>query len=130
MENTFGRWKGRFTRFSKRVDMCVTSIIPVTKASCILHNLCEIQNNNFLPKWECVNSSVEEPTLCGYNDNVTVDAEGTRSILANYFVTKNNLESSDLDWLLCHRAIVTLCINAGKGEGKGSGVNLSSFITH
>ena len=39
VENTFGKWKGRFTRFSKRVDMCVTSIIPVTKASCILHNL-------------------------------------------------------------------------------------------
>ena len=35
VENTFGRWKGRFTRFLKRVDMCVTSVVPVTKASCI-----------------------------------------------------------------------------------------------
>ena len=43
VENTFGRWKGRFTRFSKRVDMKVSTLVSVTHASCILHNLCELQ---------------------------------------------------------------------------------------
>ena len=43
VENTFGRWKGRFTRFSKRVDMEVSTLVSVTHASCILHNLCELQ---------------------------------------------------------------------------------------
>ena len=71
--------------------MCVTSIIPVTKASCILHNLCEMQNNNFLSKWEHVNSSVEEPTLCGYNDSATVDAEDTCAILADYFMSQRTI---------------------------------------
>ena len=89
-----------------------------------------MQNNNFLPEWEHVNSSVEEPTLCGYNGSATVDTEDTCAILADHFVTKNDLETSDLDWLLCHHAIIPLRINAEKGEGQGSGVNLSSFITH
>ena len=51
VENTFGRWKGRFTRFSKRVDMEVSTLVSVTHASCILHNLCELQKNDFLPLW-------------------------------------------------------------------------------
>jgi hypothetical protein len=51
VENTFCRWKGRFTRFSKRVDMEVSTLVSVTHASCILHNLCELQKNDFLPLW-------------------------------------------------------------------------------
>ena len=51
VENTFGHWKGRFYRFGKHVDMEVTSLIDVL-ASCILHNICEIWKNDFLPIWE------------------------------------------------------------------------------
>ena len=51
-ENTFGRWKGRFIRFTKRVDIEVSSLGSIVVASCILHNICEVQNNVFLPHWE------------------------------------------------------------------------------
>ena len=87
VENTFGRWKGRFTRFLKRVDMCVTSVVPVTKASCILHNLCEMQNNNFLPEWEGVNLPMEEP-VCRHNDILATDAEDTRAALTDFFMAQ------------------------------------------
>ncbi len=87
VENTFGRWKGRFARFLKRVDLCVTSIVPVTKASCILHNLCEMQNNNFLPEWEGENLPLEEPT-CRHNDIVATDAEDTRAALTEFFMAQ------------------------------------------
>ena len=49
VENTFGRFKGRFKRFSKRVDMEVPSLVNVLVSTCILHNVCEAQNNEFLP---------------------------------------------------------------------------------
>ena len=51
-ENTFGRWKGRFIWFTKRVDIEVSSLGSIVVASCILHNICEVQNNVFLPHWE------------------------------------------------------------------------------
>ena len=41
VENTFGRWKGRFRRFLKRVDLTVNCITAVIAASCIMHNICE-----------------------------------------------------------------------------------------
>ena len=50
-----------------------------------------MQNNNFLPEWEHVNSSVEEPTLCGYNYSATVDAEDTHAILADYFMSRRTI---------------------------------------
>ncbi|XP_028514384.1 putative nuclease HARBI1 [Exaiptasia diaphana] len=52
LRHTFGRWKGRFRRLAKRVDMKVAYVTTVVAASCILHNICEMQNNPFLPYWE------------------------------------------------------------------------------
>ena len=40
VENTFGRWKGRFL---KRVDMAVSSATYLVAASCILHNIMRIK---------------------------------------------------------------------------------------
>ena len=35
IENTFGRWKGRFRRFSKRLDMEVPGVVNLISALCI-----------------------------------------------------------------------------------------------
>lgn len=86
VENTYGRWKGRFRRFLKRVDMGVNSLLPVTKASCILHNVCEEQKNAFLPEWVVRESSLEVPSASRHHDVLTGDAFDTRGALAEYFM--------------------------------------------
>ena len=86
VENTFGRWKGRFIRFSKRVDMEVSPLVTVVTASCILHNICEIQNNKFLSLWQVNNIGIEEPAefeVC--DDIIERDAVDIRAALAEYF---------------------------------------------
>lgn len=42
VENTFGRWKGRFRRFLKQIDMSVEGVIKVVAASSVIHNICEM----------------------------------------------------------------------------------------
>jgi hypothetical protein len=83
VENTFGRWKGRFTRFSKRVDMGVSALVSVTHASCILHNLCELQKNDFLPLWR--ENEFEDIAVAPVDDNVLSDAQSIRDALADLF---------------------------------------------
>ena len=48
VENTFGRWKGRFRRFLKRVDIGVGSASYIVAVSCILHNICELRRDDFV----------------------------------------------------------------------------------
>lgn len=86
VENTFGRWKGRFIRFSKRIDMEVSSLVNVTFASCILHNVCELQKNDYLPFWE-ENEVVQEVVADEIDeDNVLPhDPHHIRDTLTNYF---------------------------------------------
>ena len=89
VENTFGRWKGRFIRFGKRVDMEVQNIVIVVLASCILHNICEAQNNNFLPQWQ--NDDIREVAVSVDDIQEREEADGLdiREILADYFVWKH-----------------------------------------
>ena len=61
VETTFGRWKSRFIRFGKHVDMEVKNIVAAVLAPCILHNICEAQNNNFLSQWQ--NDDVHEVAM-------------------------------------------------------------------
>ena len=84
IENTFGRWKGRFVRFGKRVDMEVSSLVNVVHASCILHNMCELQKNNFLPYWEVV-GAIEELNEPEDEIEAAQDADNIRSVLTEHF---------------------------------------------
>ena len=83
VENTFGRWKGRFIGFSKRVDMDVPSLVIVAHASCILHNTCEIQKNEFLELW-ARNDLLREDEQ-PIESNEMSDANIIRETLADYF---------------------------------------------
>ena len=90
VENTFGRWKGRFRRFLKRVDMSVESATYTVAASCVVHNICELRRDDFLQEWlDDVREGNNQP------DNVVPqrldhesDASIIRNTLAEYFLTE------------------------------------------
>ena len=82
-ENTFGRWKGRFIRLTKRVDIEVSSLGSIVVASCILHNICEVQNNAFLPHWEL--QHVNDEVVMHIGDDNANDAVDIRDCLAQCF---------------------------------------------
>lgn len=84
-ENSFGRWKGRFITFTRRVDTEPSSLGSIVAASCILHNICEVQNNAFLPHWQLEKAHEETVVPVDY-ENAT-DAVDIRDCLAQYFVT-------------------------------------------
>ena len=87
VENTFGKWKGRFIRFSKTVDMEISSLVTVITASCILHNICQIQNNAFLPIWQIDNEAFEESVVFADDDIVNREATAIREALSEYFMS-------------------------------------------
>ena len=89
IENTFGRWKSRFIWFGKRVDMEVKNIVTAVLVSCILHNICEAQNNNFLPQWQ--NDDVHDVAMPVEDIQEREEADGLdiRAILAEYFTWKH-----------------------------------------
>ncbi|CAB3996356.1 Hypothetical predicted protein [Paramuricea clavata] len=84
IENTFGRWKGRFVRFGMRVDMEVSSLVNVVHASCILHNMCELQKNNFVPDWEVV-GAIEELNESEDEIEAAQDADNICSVRTEHF---------------------------------------------
>lgn len=51
MEHAFGRLKGRWRCLLKRNDTTMKYIIQQTAACCILHNLCEMQEEEFEEDW-------------------------------------------------------------------------------
>jgi hypothetical protein len=64
---------------SVHVDMEVKKLVIIVLASCILHNICEVQNNNFLPEWE---ENVNRQELAVPTDDVVEeDGENIREIL-------------------------------------------------
>ena len=85
VENTFGRWKGRYIRFTKRVDMAIPALVRVIHASCILHNICESLKNEFLPHWHNAEELAEESTTPSLDETHEQDAELVRSALTEYF---------------------------------------------
>lgn len=84
VENTFGRWKGRYIGFTKRVDMDITALVHVILASCILHNICEALKNEFLPNWDEAEEMIEEAGMP--MDELQQDAELVRNALTEYFM--------------------------------------------
>ncbi|KAJ8345803.1 hypothetical protein SKAU_G00299960 [Synaphobranchus kaupii] len=59
-KTAFGRLKGRWKFLAKRNDVAVGTISDIVAACCILHNVCELRRDRFLPEWDvrehaCVN---------------------------------------------------------------------------
>lgn len=86
VENTFGRWKGRFRRFTKHVDMDVEGVIKVAAASCVIHNICEMRNEPCFEEWlqQEFDDDVTATDGPGIGDQAGSDVRDT---LAAYFMT-------------------------------------------
>ncbi|RXM98775.1 hypothetical protein EOD39_12645 [Acipenser ruthenus] len=52
VENAFGRLKGRWRRLSKRCDIGISLVSDVVIACCVLHNVCEVRRELYLPVWD------------------------------------------------------------------------------
>lgn len=86
VENTFGRWKGRFRRFTKRVDMDVEGVIKVAAASRLIHNICKLRNEPCFEEWlqKRFDDDVTAADGPGIGDQAGLDVRDT---LAPYFMT-------------------------------------------
>ena len=83
VEDTFGRWKGRFPRLSKRTDMKVEGVIHLEAASCILHNISELRRDPLFNEW----FQPEDGNVpFKMNARERADASDTRNTLANLFI--------------------------------------------
>ena len=90
VENTFGRWKGRFRRFLKKVDMNVTNVCITVAASCILHNLCEISHEEIVDEWLIdvqASAAADNDEYLVQDLLVTPDSSDIRDALTDYFMS-------------------------------------------
>ena len=72
---------------SVHVDMEVKNLVIIVLASFILHNICEVQNNNFLLEWE---ESVNRQELAVPTDDVVEeDGVNIREILYLSFLCQD-----------------------------------------
>lgn len=61
----------------------VRTLNNIVLASCILYNICEIQNNEFLLQWEEFERA--EGVMVATDNVVQADANDIRNALADYF---------------------------------------------
>ncbi|KAK3573530.1 hypothetical protein QTP86_026997 [Hemibagrus guttatus] len=77
-ENAFGRLKGRWRCLLKRNDVDVAFMPDIVTACCILHNVCEMNKEDFLPEWTAdADEVLQQPDTDLYRDTVM---DGTRAI--------------------------------------------------
>ena len=87
VENTFGRWKGRFPRFSKRLDMEVDGAVEVVAAACVIHNICEMRKEPYFVEW--LREGFEQPEEEVIQDGPIDELPGSdvRDTLAAFFMS-------------------------------------------
>ena len=88
VENTFGRWKGRFRRFSKGIDMKVPGIVNLIAASCIHHNICEVPKNEVLEAWINEATALPQPDSLPIVLDEADDATDIRSAFKTFFMSQ------------------------------------------
>ncbi|KAK9979860.1 hypothetical protein ABG768_013268 [Culter alburnus] len=84
VENAFGRLKGRWRCLLKRNDCSTHKVKSLVIACCVLHNLCEMNGDEFREEW--VTSALNQPDGAL---SATVEAEGldARTALMQFLTT-------------------------------------------
>lgn len=60
VENAFGRLKGRWRCLLKRNDVNTALMSDVVAVCCVLHNICELNKEVYLPDWN-ITDDLQEP---------------------------------------------------------------------
>ena len=77
VEHAFGRLKGRWRCLLKRNDTTRQYIIQQTAACCVLHTLCEMQDEEFDEDWRVVpDMDHEHPDINGREDEEAAEDVG------------------------------------------------------
>ncbi|KAI1884492.1 hypothetical protein AGOR_G00226940 [Albula goreensis] len=84
-EVAFGRLKGRWRCLVKRNDLAVRTTTDNIIACCVLHNVCELRRDHFLPEW---NAPVDEQErLDVLDENEDAGSAGQASAIRDAVVT-------------------------------------------
>lgn len=72
VEKAFEHLKGRWRCLLKRTDVDYTFMPDIITACCILHNVCEMNEEDFLPQWSVMDSDevLPQPDTTLYRDTV------------------------------------------------------------
>ncbi|XP_046384664.1 putative nuclease HARBI1 [Ischnura elegans] len=82
VENAFGRLKGRWRVLLKAADVEVGKLVSIVNTCCILHNICEANNEPVWPEWiEEANDQFPQPGFENHGD-VYLDGVEKRLLLA------------------------------------------------
>ena len=69
--------------------MQVETLVNVTVASCIVHNICELKGNIFLEDWQPGAIPLgQPPVLIAVDGGMTTDATDVRDALSQYFASE------------------------------------------
>lgn len=79
VEHAFGRLKGRWRCLLKRNDTSLKYIIRQIAACCVLHNICEMQDEEFMAEWNIEDNNNEGNEEMGNEDDE--QAENIRDVL-------------------------------------------------
>ncbi|XP_065134336.1 uncharacterized protein [Paramisgurnus dabryanus] len=82
VENAFGRLKGRWRCLLKRNDVDINIMPDIIVACCILHNICELRKEKFLPEWNINQSDFSTETTDQDHNTRIDDAQAIRRALA------------------------------------------------
>ena len=101
VENPFGRRKGRFPRFSKRLDMEVDGAVEVVAAACVIHNICEMRKEPYFVEW--LQEGFEQPEEEVIQDGPIDELPGSdvrNSLCCFFYVTRRPKLGIGVDFLL------------------------------
>ena len=86
VEVAFGRLKARWRRLAKKIDMHIDNVPHIIAACCVLHNVCEVHNDDFNEEWlDEVNLDQPDTTPHVATQQSVTGGDRVRSVLMDYF---------------------------------------------
>ncbi|XP_069798427.1 putative nuclease HARBI1 [Narcine bancroftii] len=81
MEHAFGHLKGRWQCLSERLDISTTLVPDVVFAFCVLHNICEVNKEDFPSEWTLVEADDPAPNSADCADQQGHGHQAIRSAI-------------------------------------------------